>query len=119
MYEGTDLEEYMAEIRDNVCSRCIERPPGGPPCGPLGKRCGVEVNLRELVDAVCQEKSNWMGPYVEHFHDDVCAHCLNRPTEQCPCALEYLLPLAVEAIEAVNERRGDAKPIDSKTSSTE
>ena len=27
-----DLEEYRAEIRLHVCTRCIERPPGGPPC---------------------------------------------------------------------------------------
>ncbi len=105
MYESTDLAEYMAEIREHVCSRCIERPPGGPPCEPLGKRCGVEVNLGELVQAVHHEHSNWMGPYIDRFHEDVCAHCVNRPTEQCPCALDYLLQLAVEAIEAVDERR--------------
>ena len=108
MYEGTDLEDYMTEIREHVCSRCIERPPGGPPCQPLGKRCGVEVNLRELVEAVHHEHSNWMGPYIDRFHEDVCAHCVNRPTEQCPCALDYLLQLAVEAIEAVDERLGES-----------
>ena len=32
MYEGTDLEEYLQEIREQVCVHCIERPPGGPPC---------------------------------------------------------------------------------------
>ena len=105
MYEGTDLEEYMAEIRNYVCSRCIERPPGGPPCQPLGKRCGVEINLGELVEAVHQEHSNWMDPYIHRFHQDVCTHCVNLPTGQCPCALDYLLELAVEAIEAVDERR--------------
>jgi hypothetical protein len=109
MYEGTDLEVYMDEIREHVCSRCIERPPGGPPCQPLGKRCGVEINLRQLVDSVHQEHSRWMLPYIEHFHEGVCAHCENRTTDQCPCALEYLLELAVEAIETVDERkRGSA-----------
>ena len=106
MYEGTDLEEYMLEIREQVCSRCVERPPGGPPCQPLGKRCGVEVHLGDLVEAVHQERSNWMGPYIDRFHEDICAHCENQPTKHCPCALEYLLQLAVEAIEAVDERRG-------------
>ena len=38
--------EYLAEIRKQVCSRCVERPPGGPPCAPLGKQCGVEMHLR-------------------------------------------------------------------------
>ena len=108
MYEGTDLEPYMATIREQVCSRCIERPPGGPPCQPLGKRCGVELNLRELVDAVHKEHANWMGPYIDRFHEDVCAHCENRPTDQCPCPLEYLLELAVEVIETVDKRRSQS-----------
>ena len=105
MYEGTPLADYEREIRERVCSRCIERPPGGPPCLPKGKRCGVEINLGALVEAVHREKSDWMGPYIEHFHEDVCAHCVNRTTDQCPCPLEYLLELAVEAIEAVDQRR--------------
>lgn len=104
MYEGTDLAEYMAEIRQRVCAHCIERPPGGPPCLPRGKRCGVEVNLRELVDSVHQGWSGWIDPYIEHFHEGVCAHCANRDTSQCPCALDYLLELAVEAIEEVDAR---------------
>ena len=107
MYEGTDLEEYMVEIRERVCAHCVERPPGGPPCQPLGKRCGIEINLRELVDSVRKEQSNWIDPYIERFHDDVCAHCVNRETPQCPCALDYLLELAVEAIETVDARRAD------------
>ena len=110
MYEGTDLEDYMAEIREQVCSRCIERPPDGPPCLPLGKRCGVELNLRLLVNAVHEEQSNWMEPYINHFHEDVCAHCERLESESCPCALDYLLELAVEAIETVDERRSQKSP---------
>jgi hypothetical protein len=105
MYEGTEYEEYMAEIREQVCSRCIERPPDGPPCAPQGKRCGVEVNLPQLVDAVHAGRSVLMDPYIAHFHDEVCAHCENRPTDQCPCPLDYLLELAVEAIETVDARQ--------------
>jgi hypothetical protein len=109
MYEGTEPDEYLAEIRVQVCSRCVERPPGGPPCEPLGNRCGVELNLRQLVDAVQKDHVNWMEPYIEHFHEDVCAHCDFRQSEQCPRALEYLLELAVEAIETVDERRSNTE----------
>jgi hypothetical protein len=105
MYEGTDLEEYMSAIREQVCARCIERPPGGPPCEPLGKRCGIELDLPQLVDAVHRVRSDVMEPYIDHFHDDVCMHCANRGKEQCPCPLEFLLVLAVQAIEAVDQRR--------------
>jgi hypothetical protein len=107
MYEGTDLEEYLSEIREQVCSRCVERPPGGPPCAPLGKRCGIELDLPELVAAVRGVHSDIMEPYIDHFHDDVCMHCVNRGTQQCPCPLEFLLVLAVQAIEAFDQRRAE------------
>jgi hypothetical protein len=107
MYEGTDFEEYMSEIRDQVCTRCVERPPGGPPCAPLGKHCGIELDLPALVAAVHRVRSNNMEPYIDHFHGDVCMHCANRDTTQCPCPLEFLLVLAVQAIEAVDQRRAE------------
>jgi hypothetical protein len=66
-----NLNDYLSEIRAHVCSRCTERPPGGPPCEPLGKRCGVELNLRWLVYAV-----HHRGParenYIRSFREDVC-----------------------------------------------
>ena len=99
-----NLDEYLAAIREQVCSHCIERPPGGPPCLPLGKLCGVEINLRQLVDAVHQVQSGRIDPYAERFHDDVCAQCVNLDTTSCPCVLDYLLELAVEAIEDVDSR---------------
>ena len=108
MYTEEQLAEYMGEIRGEVCSHCIERPPGGPPCAPLGKRCGVELNLPLIVDAVHAKYSMRMEPYTENFHEMVCTHCANRPTEQCPCPMEYLLILAVQAIEAVDERHAAA-----------
>lgn len=109
MCNDAELEEYMSAIRQEVCTRCIERPPGGPPCAPLGKRCGIEVNLRRLVDAVHSVHSTQMDEYIEHFHNEVCTYCPNRPTDQCPCPLEYLLLLAVEAIEGVDERRAKSQ----------
>ena len=102
------MEEYLSEIRTEVCSHCVERPPGGPPCLPLGKRCGVELHLPEIVDLVHGTHSACMDPYVQHLHDDVCAFCANRVTKDCPCALDYLLPLVVEAIEAVDARHAAA-----------
>ena len=100
-----DLEEYRAEIRLHVCTRCIERPPGGPPCAPLGKRCGIELNLEHLVNAVHTVQCDAIDPYMLAFHDQVCSCCNCRPTSQCPCSLDRLLLLAVEAIETVDERR--------------
>jgi hypothetical protein len=100
-----EMDEYLAEIRKQVCSRCIERPPGGPPCAPLGKRCGIEINLPWLVYSVHHRPGATMEPYIQSFHEDVCQDCAFRVTGHCPCPLDYLLQLAVEAIEAVDDRR--------------
>jgi hypothetical protein len=97
-------EEYLAEIRAEVCSRCIERPPGGPPCLPRGKRCGVELHLPEIVQLARTSSSFCIDPYITHLHEDICAFCQNRVTNHCPCPLDYLLPLVIDAVEAVDAR---------------
>jgi hypothetical protein len=105
MYSQTEMGEYMAEIRERVCSRCIERPPGGPPCLPHGKSCGIELHLRGIVDLCHSTHSDSMEPYIEELHKEVCANCSECVSSQCPCPLHYLLLLATEAIDAVDERR--------------
>jgi hypothetical protein len=109
MYTYQERLEYLTEIREQVCSHCIERPPGGPPCGPLGKRCGIEVNLERLIDSVRAVHSRAMDPYIDSHHNVVCTSCPASPTSQCPCPLDYLLLLAVEAIEAVDQRKAARK----------
>lgn len=104
MLAEIDMKEYMAEVRARVCTHCIERPPGGPPCAPRGKQCGVELHLPAIVELCHRSPSGLLEPYRTRFHADVCSHCLNRDSEHCPCPLDYLLPLAIEAIEAVDER---------------
>ncbi|HEY2147790.1 MAG TPA: hypothetical protein VGH32_07620 [Pirellulales bacterium] len=110
MSEDTELDEYLIAIREQVCTHCNDRPPGGPPCAPLGKRCGIEANLARLVDAVHAIHSPVIDPYITEFHDEVCTHCLYRPTNQCPCPLDHLLLLAVQAIEDVDQQRAAALP---------
>lgn len=72
MYTPEQLNEYMAEIRDQVCRGCIDRPPGGPPCAPRGKQCGIELHLTEIVELAHRTHSHAIDPYIEKFHSDVC-----------------------------------------------
>ena len=91
MSEPAELDVYMAAIRAEVCSRCIERVPGAPPCDVQGKGCGIEQHLPKLVE-ICHSTSSCL------------VDCELQPTHNCPCPMSYLLPLAVEAIEAVDRR---------------
>lgn len=104
MFTESELQEYLKEIRQQVCSRCVERAPGGPPCLPLGKWCVIETDLPSLVEAVHEQSSPLMGPYLDSVHSRVCAFCPRHRQEGCPCPGEYLLTLVVQAVETVDER---------------
>jgi hypothetical protein len=105
------LDEYLAELRLRVCSHCIERPQGGPPCAVRGKLCGLETHLEKLIAVAHAASSACMDPYVDHLHNDVCTVCNLRTTRHCPCPLDYLLPLAIEAVDAVDERHQEPAAI--------
>ena len=105
MVAQAELAEYLTEIRTNVCSRCVERPEGGPPCRPLGKMCGVEMHLADLVKSIHQVRSNRIEPYLNHDRQEICEKCAFLHSDICPCPMDYLAVLVVEAIENVDKRR--------------
>ena len=88
-----------------MCSRCIERGPNCPPCAPHDKPCGIEAHLSELVELCRTTDSNQMATYVDKLHELICPTCANKDSSTCPCPLDYLLQLAVEAVERVESRR--------------
>jgi hypothetical protein len=102
MFVLDDLDEYRSALRADVCSHCIERWPNAPPCAPLGKGCGIELHLAELVEICRHTDSTLIDPYIDQLHDAICPTCTNRHSTNCPCPLSYLLQLAVEAIENVD-----------------
>jgi len=105
MLAEAELGEYLEEIRKEVCSRCVERPEGGPPCAPLGKQCGVEMHLPQLIDAVREVHSDHIGPYLDNNRCKICQHCTLLHSSDCPCPMDYLAVLLVQAIETVEGRR--------------
>ena len=105
MFTEAESKEYLDEIRLEVCSRCIERPPDGPPCAPLGKECGIEMHLPELIAVIREVKSPLIAPYLENTRQKICAHCDCLHSSVCPCSMDYLAVLLVDAVERVDERR--------------
>jgi len=105
MIAEAELAEYLDEIRKQVCSCCVERPPGGPPCGPLGKPCGIELHLPELIETIHDVHSPLIEPYLEHNRQDICQHCAYLHSSGCPCPMDYLAVPLVQAVETVDERR--------------
>jgi hypothetical protein len=101
----TGFEDYEAELKAEVCSRCIARLKGAPPCAPKGVGCGIERHVEKLVDICRSEDCVLIDPYLDRLHEDICQTCEFRDTRNCPCPLEYLLPLAVRAVENVDRQR--------------
>jgi hypothetical protein len=104
MLAEIELDDYLNEIRQEVCSKCVERPPGGPPCLPLGKVCGVELHLPRLVEAVREVHSELIEPYLDNNRKKICESCAFLHTGHCPCPMDSLAVLVVEAIETVDAR---------------
>ena len=104
IHDEPTRSEYLGAIRDHVCSRCVERPPGGPPCSPLGKVCGIELHLPELLESIHRCDSVCIGPYLDETHKSVCGHCPHRGGEACPCPMDTLAVLLVEAVEEVDRQ---------------
>jgi hypothetical protein len=104
MLSEAALAEYLDEVRWQACSRCVERPPGGPPCLPCGKECGVEAHLPELIDAIHAPKDGRTQPYLSEILGQVCDHCTLLGSRSCPCPMASLALLIVRAVAAVDRR---------------
>jgi hypothetical protein len=63
------------------------------------------MHLDRLVSCTQQVQSDLIEPYVEHNRQEICAGCAFLNSDICPCPMEYLAVLVVQAIEAVDERR--------------
>jgi hypothetical protein len=63
-----------------------------------------------LVEEVHLVRSAAIDPYLQELHQGTCAVCELRDTEECPCPLEYLHLLAVQAIEDVDSRHAQNLP---------
>ena len=95
---------YRDQLREDVCSHCVERLPNAPPCGAIGKGCGIERHIETLVEICRTTNSKLMDPYIDQLHELVCPNCEFKKRPTCPCPLDYLLQLAVEAVEKVQQR---------------
>jgi hypothetical protein len=74
----------------------------------LGKQCGIELHLPKYLEAIHEVDSHLIEPYLDNIHKKVCSQCLRRGCDGCPCPMDYLLVLLVQAIGTVDRRHTDA-----------
>jgi hypothetical protein len=62
------------------------------------------MHLPELIDEIHGVHSGSITPYLENNRKHICANCALYHSSICPCPMDYLSVLLVEAIEKVDER---------------
>jgi hypothetical protein len=63
------------------------------------------MHLAALVDAIHEVKSGLIAPYRQNNRARICEHCTMHKTSLCPCPLDDLAVLIVQAVETVDQRR--------------
>ena len=126
------MNEYVRKLRREVCGRCNQSAPGGPPCTPLGRPCEFELYLPEIVALEQSLKLQSFDNQFEAFQEYVCEFCPRRSHEfrdpscylspncprcplggsdHCHCPAYYLLPVAVMAIRSEDAQREATPPV--------
>jgi hypothetical protein len=101
MYPRVLYAEYLAEARERVCGHCPQRAPDRLPFTRACRRCGIELQLPQLVEAIRDA-----GEACEALaRRAVCARCQHLDQGGCPCPVAPLTALLVRAVRAVEARR--------------
>jgi hypothetical protein len=63
------------------------------------------MHLPQIVDAIHEVRSDWIEPYLEKNRERICETCAFWGSDICPCPMDYLAVLLVQAVETVDKRR--------------
>ena len=58
-----------------------------------------------MIEAIHDVKSPLIEPYLKHNRCAICQKCALLHGDVCPCPMDYLSVLIVQAVETVDQRR--------------
>jgi len=107
--EGNNImkydEKYLQEIRQRVCSKCIDRTASGLCVASTFDACAINRYLPEIIDIVLADPADGYDATVNDLRARVCSACEQQsPDGRCgmrddvECALDRYFPLVIEAI---------------------
>jgi nucleotide-binding universal stress UspA family protein len=98
-------EKYLQEIRQRVCSKCIDRTASGLCTASTFDACAINRYLPEIIDIVMTGQADDYDATVDRLRSRVCSACEQQsPDGRCDmrddveCALDRYFPLVIEAI---------------------
>lgn len=107
-------DKYLQQIRQNVCSKCIDRTASGLCVATTFEACAINRFLPEIIDIVLAGPAESYDDTVGKLRSRVCSACEQQsPDGRCDlrddveCALDRYFPLVIEAIrEAAKHKNG-------------
>jgi hypothetical protein len=99
-----EYREYLAEVQEQVCGRCPERPADPSSFQRACRRCGVRLQLLRLVESI-----HAAGAEINEFRPGLdrktmCAQCTCLGCDTCPCPGGRMPARLIWAIRSVDER---------------
>jgi hypothetical protein len=67
------------------------------------------MHLPQIIDAIHEVRSDWIAPYLDNNRHHICETCALHHSSNCPCPMDYLAVLLVQAVETVDRRREEAE----------
>lgn len=102
------MKEYIAAIREKVCSICVDSDEQGNCTLNKNELCAVEMFLPKIVKLVKETDSDDIWDYYESLKENICSECNAKTTdgscylrEDANCSLDRYFPLIVDAIRKV------------------
>ncbi len=103
---------YLQQIRQNVCSKCIDRTASGLCVATTFDSCAINRFLPEIIDIVLAGPADTYDDTVERLRSRVCSACEQQsPDGRCElrddveCALDRYFPLVIEAIREAGKQK--------------
>jgi hypothetical protein len=99
-----EYAEYLAEVQEQVCGHCPERPADPFSFQRACRRCGVKLQLLRLVESIhaAGEEIDEFRPALDR--QTMCAQCTCLGSDCCPCPGGRMPARLVWAIRSVDER---------------
>lgn len=98
------MEKYIALIRENICSICVDSDESGGCLLSEKEICAIEQFLPEIISTIHNTKSENMEDHIAALRNSVCQKCRTSTGEYCylredaNCALDRYYPLIVELV---------------------
>lgn len=105
------MDKYLAAIRKNICSICVDSNDKGLCLLDDDEICAIELFLPKIVELIHSNPFKKIDDQILLLRENVCADChadsstgLCNLREDVNCSLDRYFPIIIETIESVDKK---------------